>query len=77
MEDRVELPEELPDFPDGGLEGHVAHQDLASRLFLLRLLFLVRHLSRPGNKEVAVLSQDSNHTYGICTILLIVTVNFK
>jgi len=57
MEDGVQLPEELPDLPDGGLEWHVAHQDLASRLLPLRLLFLMRHLSRPGNKEVAELSR--------------------
>lgn len=47
----VESPEELPDLPDGGLEGDVAYEDLGSRLFLLRLLFLMRQLSRPGNQK--------------------------
>ncbi len=44
------LPEELPNFPDSGLEGDVSHKDFGSCLFLLNLFLLAWHLSSPAQR---------------------------
>lgn len=45
------LLEEFSKFPDGGLEGYVAHKDFGSCLFLPDLLLLAWHLSFPVQRR--------------------------